>query len=74
MLIVIIKRKELYIQDTGSTSRLTLCQHNHASYRYDKNDEKFGESEEVLHVVRQFDTQTIDGDDQNWEDTRNLRI
>lgn len=50
----------------------TLCQHNNPSYHYNKNNDKFGCSEEVLHVVRQFDTQTVHSDDQHWEDMRNL--
>lgn len=58
-------KEEMYIKDTDRAGKPTLCQHNHASYHYDNNDEKFGCSEEVLHVTRQFDTRTVDGDDQN---------
>jgi len=45
--------------------RPTFCQHYHAAYDDDEDDEKFGDCEEVLHVVRQFDTQTVDTDDYN---------
>lgn len=58
--------------ETDSASRPTLCQHNKASYHYNKNDEKFGCSEDVLHVSRQFDTQTVHNDDQRWKDMRNI--
>lgn len=62
------------LKSTDSASRPTLCQHEDASSHYDKNDEKFGCSEEVLHVARQLDTQAIDYNDQNWEETRNVVI
>lgn len=51
--------------ETDSASKPTLCQHNNASYHYNKNDEKFGCSEDVLHVACQFDTQTVHSDDQH---------
>lgn len=69
-----ILRLGCIFKNTDTASRPTLCQHNDASSHYNKNDEKFGRSEEVLHIVCQFDTQTVDSDDQDWEDTRNLII
>lgn len=41
-----------------------MHQHNDAGDHYDKNDEKFSCGEEVLHVARQFDAQTVHSDDQ----------
>lgn len=54
---------ELYIKNTDRTRKPTLNQEDNASAHYDKNNEKFGQSEEVLHIAGQPDTQTVDGDD-----------
>lgn len=42
-----------------------MCKQNDACHHNDKDDEKFGCSEEVLHVVCQRDAQTVDGGDQH---------
>lgn len=51
----------------GWRLRPTLCKHDDACDRDDKDDEKFGRGEEVLHVFRQRDTQTVHSDDQHWK-------
>lgn len=48
-------------------TRPTFRQHYNASYNDDEDDEEFGEGEDILHVARQLDTQTVDADDQNLE-------
>lgn len=50
------------------TNKHTLGQHYNSSDHYDKNDEKFGCGEEVLHEGCQFHTQAVDSGDQHWED------
>lgn len=47
--------------------RPTSRKHDNACNRDDKDDEKFGGGEDILHVVRQRDTQTVHCDDQHWK-------
>lgn len=46
----------------------TLGHHDYSSDHYDKNDEKFGCGEDVLHEGCQFHTQAVHSGDQHWED------
>lgn len=50
---------------TVSVCGPTLCKQNYACNCDDKDDKKFGCSEEVLHVVCQRDTQTVHSDNQH---------
>lgn len=64
---MIIKQKKKIVLCVYITKH-TLGHHNNSSNHYDKDDEKFGRGEEVLHEGCQFHTQAVDTGDQHWED------
>lgn len=61
------------ISNTGRDVEQTLCQQDDARNHDDEDDEELGGGEEILHVGRQLDAETVHDDDQDWKRWRRIK-